>query len=274
MNKQEILEYIKYKGKYTKEVKSKLNKLIKKYHPDKNKDDKETILILYEVKKDLEAGKELKYKKEKKEDIKEEQEQEEENNINVFFIERIIRVLKQRKKFIQKQLNNLYKKSYYYINKIYEESYDKGLIDIKIEELDNNINFIKKVDNIEILILLTIILILFISIISKKFFLVIFIIFPILFEASYLKSKQKYINDTKKLIEKLNRKRKEFIDREEEYNKNIEELRKNEIELEREIKTINNDIQFYNNELSKANKKDKVNEKDYEDDIIFTKKSR
>ena len=66
MNKQEILEYIKYKGKYTKEVKTKLNKLIKKYHPDKNKEDKETILILYEIKKDLESGKELKYKKEKR----------------------------------------------------------------------------------------------------------------------------------------------------------------------------------------------------------------
>ena len=271
MNKQEILEYIKYKGKYTKEVKTKLNKLIKKYHPDKNKEDKETILILYEIKKDLESGKELKYKKDKKEDIKEEPE---ENNINVFFIERIIRVLKQRKKFIQKQLNNLYKKSYYYINKIYEESYDKGLIDIKIEELENNIRFIKKVDNIEILILLTIILILFISIISKKIFLLIFIIFPVLFESYYLKSKQKYINDTNKLIEKMKRKRKEFVDREEEYNKNVEELRKNEIELEKEIKTINNDIQFYNNELSKVNNKDKVNEKDYEDDIIFTKKSR
>ena len=29
MNKQEILEYINYKGKYTKDVKTKLNKLIK-----------------------------------------------------------------------------------------------------------------------------------------------------------------------------------------------------------------------------------------------------
>ena len=265
MNKQEILEYINYKGKYTKDVKTKLNKLIKKYHPDKNKEDKKTILVLYDIKKDLESGKELKYKKEEK---------EEKTNINTFFIERIILVLKKRKRFIQKELNNLYKKSYYYVNKIYEESYDKGLIDIKIDELNNNINFIKKVDNIEILIILMIILIIFITIITKKILLILFIIIPILFEVYYLNVKSKYIIDTNKLIEKLKRKRKEFIDREEDYNKNIEDIRKHEIELEREIKTINNDIQYYNNELSKVNTNTKEYEKNMEDDIIYTKKSR
>ena len=269
MNKQEILEYINYKGKYTKDVKTKLNKLIKKYHPDKNKEDKKTILVLYDIKKELESGKELKYKKEiKKED------QEDKPNINVFFIERIILILKRRKRFIQKELNNLYKKSYYYVNKIYEESYDKGLIDIKIEELKNNIKYIKKVDNIEILIILMIILIMFITIITKKVLLILFIIIPILFEVYYLNVKSKYIIDTNKLIEKLKRKRKEFIDREENYNKNIEEIRKHEIELEKEIKTINNDIGYYNNELSKVNTNTKVDEKNLEDDIIYTKKSR
>ena len=262
MNKQEILEYINYKGKYTKEVKTKLNKLLKKYHPDKNKEDKETILILYEIKKELEAGKELKYK----EEIHEAQE-----NINVFFIERIIRILKQRKSFIQKQLNKLYKKSYYYTNKIYEESYDKGLIDIKIEELDNNIKFIKKVDNIEIFIILMIVLILFITIITKKMVLFIFIIIPIIFEIYYLSIKKNYINDTKKLIEKLNKKRQEFIEKEDEYNKNIKEIRKQEIELEREIKTINNDIQYYNNELSKVNTNTKENKKEKEGSYTKTK---
>ena len=85
--------------------------------------------------------------------------------------------------------------------------------------------------------------------------------------------KSKYIIDTNKLIEKLKRKRKEFIDREENYNKNIEEIRKHEIELEKEIKTINNDIGYYNNELSKVNTNTKVDEKNIEDDIIYTKKS-
>ena len=54
MNKKEIYEYLNYNGKYTKEIEKKLKKLIKKYHPDKNKNDKSTILVLYEVKKELE----------------------------------------------------------------------------------------------------------------------------------------------------------------------------------------------------------------------------
>ena len=56
MNREEILEYLNYNGRYTKEVKKKLNKLLKKYHPDNNKSDKDTILILYQIKKELEDG--------------------------------------------------------------------------------------------------------------------------------------------------------------------------------------------------------------------------
>lgn len=274
MNKKEILEYINFKGKYTKEVKTKLNKLLKKYHPDNNKEDKDTILILYEIKKELEAGKELGYNEKHKGKKEEQVEEKEEVNINAFFIERIISILKKRKKFIQKQLNNLYKKSYYYVNKIYKESYDKGLIDIKIEELDNNVNYIKKIDKIEIMIILIIILIIFITVITKKLFILLFIIIPCLFEIYYLNSKNKYINDTAKLIDKLKRKRQDFLEREEEYNKNIQEIRKHEIELEREIKSINNDIQYYNNELSKVNSNTKSNNKEYEDDLSYTKRSR
>ena len=54
MTEQEIIEYIGFSGTYTKNVKKKLNKLIKKYHPDRNKNDKTTILILYSVKERLE----------------------------------------------------------------------------------------------------------------------------------------------------------------------------------------------------------------------------
>ena len=54
MTEKEIIEYIGFSGTYTKSVKKKLNKLIKKYHPDRNKNDKTTILILYSVKERLE----------------------------------------------------------------------------------------------------------------------------------------------------------------------------------------------------------------------------
>lgn len=274
MNKQEILEYINYKGKYTKEVKTKINKLLKKYHPDTNKDDKKTILIIYEVKKELESGKKIDYnnkqKQEEKTNHQEEKPKQHEDTINTFFIERIIKILKQRKRFIQKELNNLYKKSYYYTNKIYNESYDKGLIDIKIDELNNNIKYIKKVDNIEIMLLIIIILVIALSIIFKKYYLLFFIIIPIYSEKCYLNSKKNYINDTMKLIEKLKVQKKEFIDREEEYNKNIKEIRTHEIKLEKEIKTINNDISFYNNELSKSYSKEKVAENS-KDNIRYQK---
>ena len=265
MNKQEILEFINYKGKYNKEVKTKLNKLIKKYHPDKNKNDKETILILYEVKKELEEGKKLEYNEES---IKSEEKIE---RTNPFFIERIIKILKQRKRFVQKELNNLYKRSYYYLNKIYKESYDKGLLDIKIEELDNNIKYIKKIDNIEIMIILIVIIIIFITIITKMMLLLLLIIIPFILEIYYLNSKNHFINDTTKLIEKLKNKRQDFIDREKEYNKNVEKIRKREVELEHEIKSINNDIAYYNHELSKTN--NKTNKKEYEN-VEFTKRSR
>ena len=65
MNREDILEQINYKGKYTKDVKKRLNKLLKKYHPDNNKDDKKTILILYDIKRELENGA-LLYDKNKK----------------------------------------------------------------------------------------------------------------------------------------------------------------------------------------------------------------
>ena len=265
MNRQEILEYINYQGKYTKEVKTKINKLLKKYHPDTNKEDKKTILVIYEIKKELEEGKELDYNKETK------KEKKETNTVNTIFIERIINILKQRKKFIRKELNNLYKRSYYYTNKIYEESYDKGLIDIKIEELNNNITFIKKVDNIEILIILIIIIIMITTIISKKIYLLLFIIIPIIFEKYYLNSKKIYIEDTKIIIDKLKSKKKEFLDREEKYNKNIKEIRNYEIRLEQEIRTISNDISYYSNELSKSKNIENEYSKEHENSVKYKK---
>ena len=54
MTREEILEKIRYKGEYTEAVKKRLKKLIKQYHPDVNKNDKKTILLLYDIKKELE----------------------------------------------------------------------------------------------------------------------------------------------------------------------------------------------------------------------------
>mgnify|MGYP003297707832 CR=1 FL=1 len=56
MTREEILKKINYNGKYTKEVKSNLKKLIIKYHPDHN-GDSEVFKLLNSIKKDLDNGK-------------------------------------------------------------------------------------------------------------------------------------------------------------------------------------------------------------------------
>ncbi len=53
MTKEEIYEAIGYNGKYSKEVKRKLRLLMKRFHPDRNKEDQDTIKVLVEVKNEL-----------------------------------------------------------------------------------------------------------------------------------------------------------------------------------------------------------------------------
>lgn len=71
MKKEEVYKLIEYNGIYDDKVKSNLKKLIKEYHPDKNKRDKNTIEIIYEVKKELESNK-VSYKKKKEKNDKDE----------------------------------------------------------------------------------------------------------------------------------------------------------------------------------------------------------
>ena len=61
MTKEEIYETIGYNGKYNKEVKRKLRLLMKRFHPDRNKEDKDTIKVLVEVKNEL-ANNRVSYK--------------------------------------------------------------------------------------------------------------------------------------------------------------------------------------------------------------------
>lgn len=61
MTHKEILEYIEYKGEYTKEVKKKLRELLKKYHPDHYKKESDTFKKINQIKKDLDNGKILSF---------------------------------------------------------------------------------------------------------------------------------------------------------------------------------------------------------------------
>lgn len=255
MNKEEILLYINYQGDYNKEVKKKLNKLIKKYHPDRNKIDKTTILTLYEVKKDLEKNKiaVVETKINNDEEVKEEIIDFEVANP---LIERILKILKNKKKFIENSLKRIYRKEYYYNNKIYKDSYDLGLLDLKIEELNKKQQDLKKMtkyDHILLVILLTIIIFSF-----YKPILIIFIVIPILFELLYINYRTTIFYENNLLKENLEEKKKTFTEKQKNCYDNLADIKKEELRLKREKRIINNDIAFYNHELSKSNKNEKV----------------
>lgn len=57
MTKEEIYKYINYQGKYDINVKRRLKKLIKKYHPDLNNGDDKVMKLINEVKIELESKK-------------------------------------------------------------------------------------------------------------------------------------------------------------------------------------------------------------------------
>ena len=56
MTKEEIYTYLKYNGVYDSGVKRRLKKLIKQYHPDRNKGDDTVMKLINEVKKELETN--------------------------------------------------------------------------------------------------------------------------------------------------------------------------------------------------------------------------
>jgi len=254
MNKKEILEYIKYNGKYSKEVKKKLNKLIKKYHPDKNKTDKTTILTLYEVKKDLENNNEVEIKTPKNDKSFKESA---EFVIPSSLIERILKILSKQKRFIENKLKLIYRKEYYYNNKIYEGSNNVGLLDLKIEELNKKQIELKKLNKYDVIFLIFLIIIVICSI--KYPILFILIVIPILFELLYLNYRSTIFYENNLLIESLEEKKRDYQEKQKDYYDNLSEIKKEELRLKKEKRVINNDIAFYNYELSKSNKNAKVN---------------
>lgn len=254
MNREEILSYINYQGEYTRDVKKKLNKLIKKYHPDRNKIDKTTILTLYEVKKDLEKNKIAVVT----EPVKDEEVKEEIIDFEVAnpLIERILKILKNKKKFIENSLKRIYRKEYYYSNKIYKDSYDLGLLDLKIKELNKKQQNLKKITKYDYMLLAILLIILIFA--FYKPILIIFIVIPILFELLYINYRTTIFYENNLLKENLEEKKKTFTEKQKNCSDNLADIKKEELRLKREKRSINNDIAFYNHELSKSNKNEKV----------------
>ena len=245
MNKEEILKYLNYKGKYTKDVKGRLNKLLKKYHPDNNKSDKDTILVLYQIKKELEDGT-LKYEVKSK---------NEEATDYSFFIELMINKLKSKKSRIDKKIEDLYKKINIHYEKVNNKQEQIDLIDTDILELEEDISKLLSIDMIDYIIIFFIVLFIFLMIGFKNFLFVICIIFLVLIEIYYMYIRRSIYIDKKSELRKIKRIRNNVKD---EYNvikDKIVILEDDEVKLKRERNRINNDISYYSHELNKINDK-------------------
>lgn len=193
MTRKEILDYLNYKGRYTKDVKKKLNKLLKKYHPDNNKSDKDTILVLYQIKKELEDGA-LKYEVKSK---------NEEVNDYSFFIELMINKLKSKKSRIDKKIEDLYKKINIHYEKVNNKQEQIGLIDTDILELEEDISKLLNIDIIDYIIIFFILLFIFLMIGFKNFLFIICILFLVLIEIYYMYIRRNIYIDKKSELRKI-----------------------------------------------------------------------
>ena len=259
MTEKEIIEYIGFSGTYTKNVKKKLNKLIKKYHPDRNKNDKTTILILYSVKERLENNT-LTYTKNNDNDNSI-YNSNQTNNINkkekiydtktINFINRIINILIRKKDFFNKELNKIYNKEYYYNKKLYKNSELDGYNDIEIEKILEKLDSIKKVNYIDILYVIFIFI--FIGLSFYNIIFSIFLLFIIYFEYSFIKERYNEYNKFLILLRKKKIKKEKYRIKNKNYEKILNELNRYEINLKNERRMVSNDIAFYNHELSLSN---------------------
>ena len=259
MTEKEIIEYIGFSGTYTKSVKKKLNKLIKKYHPDRNKNDKTTILILYSVKERLENNT-LTYTKNNDNDNSI-YNSNQTNNINkkekiydtktINFINRIINILIRKKDFFNKELNKIYNKEYYYNKKLYKNSELDGYNDIEIEKILEILNSLKKVNYIDILYIIFIFI--FIGLSFYNIIFSIFLLFIIYFEYSFIKERYNEYNKFLILLRKKKIKKEKYSIKNKNYEKILNELNRYEINLKNERRMVSNDIAFYNHELSLSN---------------------
>ena len=201
MTKEEIYEYLNFQGKYDANVKKRLKKLIKKYHPDLNNGDDTTIKIINEVKKELETGN---FKCENK---KIEKQNNSRNFYDVFDKATTINLINQLKREVEQlniRIESDYKdefkllKSYNEIDKIYK----KLLLRIKIANKQitklSKINYIDKII-ISLIVILSIILFLNFNLVILIIMIIIFIIeiYYILVRVMQKKSLYKEICDIK-----------------------------------------------------------------------------
>ena len=248
MTREEIIEKIRYKGEYTEAVKKRLKRLIKQYHPDVNKKDKETIKVLYAVKKELENGSLIYTSNTSKNNDNDKEDNKDNKNNNydyiIDFFENVIDNLKKKRDEINDKIDYLYKR---YNNKI-DEKNDKTeeLTEIvfKIENLSDEMEKLKKIDILDWLIVSLILVAIICTFAFKLYFLLLVVLFFIMAETYYIYVRYLDYNNIKYLLKRTEKKKK-VIDKE--FNSiedNLKELRKEEIDLKREKTNLNNDIRY------------------------------
>lgn len=236
MNKNEIYKYIGYNGKYTKEVKSKLRKLLKKYHPDHKNGDVETFKLINAIKKELESNKNI---ENKYVDIKESSNSKVSREELEYYQEKIKKLNKEKNNLSAKikEKNNIIsdlKKNY---SNIYDDYFDNKEYVI---EKQNQIHKLTNLKKHYILYIIPFILIM----IFQKYFLLILLAIILVIDFIMFKNilnKNNLINNDYLLKDQ------DLGLKKEEQEKKIDVLKKDIIILERKLNTINNDIRFYNN---------------------------
>lgn len=242
MTKEEVYEYLNFQGIYDVNVKRRLKRLIKKYHPDLNNGDDTTIKIINEVKKELETG-----------DFKFEDKEIENQNNNYSFSSasyklstiNLINRLKKEVEQLNIRIESDYKdeftllKSYNEIDKIYKQL----LLRIKIANKQiTKLNKVNYVDKIIIALIVIISIILFLN-----FNLVIVIIMIIMFiiEIYYIMIR---IKQKKSLHSEIINIKKLSVDYEAEFENINNEIEKIKLEMFKKKQSSirkREDIRFY-----------------------------
>ena len=248
MNKDSIHKLIGYKGEYNKEVKAKLRKLLKKYHPDHNKGQSETFKLINEVKKELEKNPHLEVKSSKgtNENIQEKITKE-----DLEYYQKRIIFLQGKNKIIENKIeekNNNLKKISQKFNSLNEKITNNNEL---LCENNDNVNYLKMFRKKYIVYILSFFIFIISYLLTKNIFFILLIIIIIIVLS--IDISKLYLN-----IKKLTGKNNNYLLKNFELFKEIDAI-KNDISnqkkmilgLERELDKNNNDIRFYQNQLIK-----------------------
>lgn len=239
MTKEEVYKLIQYDGKYDEKVKKNLKSLIKKYHPDKNKDDNKMIKVIYEVKKELENN-QVSYNMEK---------QEVDTNEYIDKNKCIIKIEKLSKE--KEQIDKKLKKNYIVLSDLFKEYSDLYETHCKKQnnfcEIKDQFNKNNKLKTYELLIYFGLIFG-FIYCFMEYHTLTLICVFMLIFFSIYINYKRYIFNKKIKLKhshlkDKLHHYDVKIKNIREKINDVTEEIRLLEIENTR----ISNDIRFFKN---------------------------